>query len=192
MLDVRNIGYISEVDEMFLAELIKSVCNKEKFELFLDTKKKFNWNSRYLIPYVVTRSMGNNSFMCGGEDDIAISSGDWLCGIFAYKEFLCIDYMLLMMCFVNKNLTKNMVYKKRYSSGIDWWTNAPPVMKQILDTIDASITNRQSLKIIIPELVPFFSQKNSESIQQMIKNSSAENLRGKVMILWPDEIIEFL
>jgi hypothetical protein len=183
IIDIRNIGYISESDEIYLAELIASVCNDEKLELAIDTKNKFKWNYDYLIPYTLSRYMGINSFKKEGH----ISSGEWLCGVFFCKEVLTIEYMLLLLCFVNKNLTKAMVHKKRYVSGTGCWDDAPPVIKQILSIIDYNVSISQVLKVVIPNL------KNKNFDATMIKNPNADFLRGKVNVVWPYEnTIEFL
>lgn len=178
-LDLRKFGPITECNEIYLAELIANMCeyDEQKRRLSLCAKKDFGWQNGLLVVY----SLANLISLLSHRVDDNISSGEWLCGIFASGDELTVEHMMILMSFVNLYTTSALLQQGQYRSGKDIWLCAPSPMKEIFDLIDTSIINNQPLSVVTPTITPV----NDTDTLEMLELLPFEELHDKVKITWP-------
>ena len=186
ILDLRKIGKITSDDELYLAHLISHACERDsiKHQMSLYAKKDFGWHNDLLLKYVLEDLMALSSTRVPGY----ISSGEWLCGVFTGNcHELGLEHRIILMSYVNPRVSSEMVLQNKYVSGKGIWSAAPSSLKYLLDMLDDSIINKNSMYVMIPTAKHIDPKK---SVDDLPFGLSITELQPLVNIIWPDRMEE--
>ena len=112
-IDLRKIGTFSTEDDVYLAGLIAIACSESHAKHYLSfaARHDFGWNDKLLSTYILAGLMNQYSTRANGF----ISSGEWLCGVFASGPILSKEHLRILMSYVNPLVSNGMILNGVYS-----------------------------------------------------------------------------
>jgi hypothetical protein len=177
-IDLRKIGTFSTEDDVYLAGLIAIACSESHAKHYLSfaARHDFGWNDKLLSTYILAGLMNQYSTRANGF----ISSGEWLCGVFASGPILSKEHLRILMSYVNPLVSNGMILNGVYKSGKSIWNHAPPTLKKLLDLLDTAAMRFREVQVYTPIAEPLDPH---DSMKTLILLPLSE-IQDKVRIVW--------